>query len=155
MLHHVYGFEEVLIKMIVTLKPGGKLFLGYEPNAIPYKVLWPMLKVAAKIVPEHRNRNWIKSASGQEAHPRLKDVDIHELSEFHIFHGTGGRGIDPFRLQDFVARQGILDTRIHFSSVYQFALLRDSGVPIPIQPLLTGLPACQGELVFFNNGTRH
>jgi SAM-dependent methyltransferase len=135
MLHHVYGFEQVLVSMIAMLKPGGKLFLGYEPNAIPYQVFWPLLKVAAKIVPEHRNRDSIRDASGQDAHPRLKDVDIHELSEFHIFHGTGGRGINPFRLQEFVARQGIVDARIHFSSVYQFALLRDSGVPIPVHLL--------------------
>lgn len=135
MLHHVYGFEQVLASMIGMLKPGGKLFLGYEPNAIPYKIFWPLLKLAAKIVPEHRNRDSIRNASRQDAHPQLKDVDIHELSEFHIFHGTGGRGIDPFRLQAFATRQGIDDCRIHFSSVYQFALLRDSGVPIPVQML--------------------
>ena len=104
MLHHVYGFDRVLASMIAMLKPGGKLFLGYEPNAIPYRVFWPLLKVAAKIVPEHRNRDAIRVASGQDAHPRLKDVDIHELSEFHIFHGTAGRGIHPFRLRDFVER---------------------------------------------------
>jgi SAM-dependent methyltransferase len=135
MLHHVFGFEQVLSKMIALLKPGGKLFLGYEPNAIPYRVFWPLLKVAAKIVPEHRNRDKIRHASGQEAHPRLKDVDIHELSEFHIFHGRGERGIHPFRLQELVSRHGIFDSRIHFSSVYQFALLRDSGVPMPVEAL--------------------
>ena len=73
------------------------MFLGYEPNAIPYRVFWPLLKVAAKIVPEHRDRDRIRERSGQRDHPSLKDVDIHELSEFHIFHGTrGGRGIHPF-----------------------------------------------------------
>jgi SAM-dependent methyltransferase len=132
MLHHVFGYEQVLAKMISVLKPGGKLFLGYEPNAIPYRVLWPLLKLAAKIVPEHRNRERIRHASGQEAHPRLRDVDIHELSEFHIFQS---RGIHPFLLQHFVGRHGIIDSRVHFSSVYQFALLRDSGVPIPVESL--------------------
>ena len=90
-----------------------------------------------RLLPEHRNRDSIKQTSGHSnAHPRLKDVDIHELSEFHIFHGTGGRGINPFlRLREFVARQGIVDARIHFSSVYQFALLRDAGVPLPLHLL--------------------
>ena len=49
------------------------------------------------------------------------------------FDGRGRRGIDPFRLQQFVARHGIVDSRIHFTSVYQFALLRDSGIPVPIE----------------------
>jgi SAM-dependent methyltransferase len=132
MLHHVFGFESVLAAMISLLKPGGRIFLGYEPNAIPYRLLWPVLKLAAKIVPEHRDRDRIRAASGQAQHPRLKDRDIHELSEFHIFHG---RGIDPRRLREFVASHGIVDNRVHFSSVYQFALLRDSGVPIPVDSI--------------------
>jgi 2-polyprenyl-3-methyl-5-hydroxy-6-metoxy-1,4-benzoquinol methylase len=135
MLHHVYGYERVLSSMIAMLKPGGRLFVGYEPNAIPYRMLWPLLKLAAKIVPEHRQRHAIREASGQAAHPSLNAYDIHELSEFHIFHGTGEHGIDPFRLQALAARQGMADCRIHFSSVYQFALLRDAGVPIPMQVL--------------------
>jgi hypothetical protein len=117
------------------LKPGGKLFLGYEPNAIPYRLFWPLLRAAAKIVPEHRKRDAIRDASQQAAHPRLQNVDIHELAEFHIFHGTSGRGIDPFRLKELVAGLGVVDCRVHFSSVYQFALLRDAGVPIPLQIL--------------------
>jgi SAM-dependent methyltransferase len=133
MLHHVFGYEEVVTRMIAMLRPGGRLFLGYEPNAIPYRRFWPLLKLAARIVPEHRQRDSIKRASGQDAHPRLQDVDIHELSEFHIFHGRGVRGIDPFRLRDLAISRGITDCRIHFSSVYQFALLRDSGVPIPVE----------------------
>jgi SAM-dependent methyltransferase len=132
MLHHVFGFEQVLSRMISMLKPGGKLFLGYEPNAIPYRVFWPLLRAAAKIVPEHRDRDRIRQTSGQELHPRLRDIDIHELSEFHIFHGRGERGIHPSRLQQFIAGQGIVDSRVHFSSLYQFALLRDSGLPIPV-----------------------
>lgn len=135
MLHHVFGFETVLATMIALLKPGGRLFLGYEPNAIPYRLMWPVLKVAAKIVPEHRDRDRIRQSSGQEHHPRLRDRDIHELSEFHIFHGRGGRGIHPHQLQKFVAARGIVDSRLHFSSVYQFALLRDSGLPLPVDSI--------------------
>jgi SAM-dependent methyltransferase len=132
MLHHVFGYEQVVTKMVAMLKPGGKLFLGYEPNAIPYRLFWPLLKVAARMVPEHRHRDSIRDASNQAAHPRLQDVDIHELAEFHIFHGTQGRGIDPHRLEALVSDLGIRDCRLHFSSVYQFALLRDSGVPVPL-----------------------
>ena len=143
MLHHVFGFEQVLSKMILLLKPGGKLFLGYEPNAIRYRLFWPLLKVAERIVPEHRNRADIRKASGQEAHSRLKDVDIHELSEFHIFQS---RGIHPFRLQQFIARQGIVDSRVHFNSVFQFALLRDSGVPVPVEALPDWLLRLSGRL---------
>ena len=34
-----------------------------------------------------------------------------------------------------IERQGVVDARVHFSSVYQFALLRDCGVPIPVQAM--------------------
>ena len=132
MLHHVFAYEKVLAAMIALLKPGGRLFVGYEPNAIPYRLSWPLLNLAARIVPEHRNREQIRKASGQEAHSNLKDVDIHELSEFHIFQG---HGIHPYQLQELVTTLGIVDSRVHFSSVYQFALLRDSGLPIPVEAL--------------------
>ena len=157
MLHHVYGFEQVLARMVSLLRPGGKLFLGYEPNAIPYRVFWPLLKVAAKIVPEHRDRDRIRERSGQRDHPALKDVDIHELSEFHIFHGTrGGRGIHPFDLRQFVEAQGLTDCRIHFSSVYQFALLKDSGIPLPVERLPDWLFGLSGRmsLSFSFTGTK-
>jgi ubiquinone/menaquinone biosynthesis C-methylase UbiE len=62
MLYHVFGFERVLAAMIALLKPGGCLFLGYEPNAIAYRLLGPLLKVAPTIVPEHRNRERIREA---------------------------------------------------------------------------------------------
>lgn len=142
MLHHVFGFETVLAAMIGLLKPGGRLFLGYEPNAIPYRMLWPVLKLAAKVVPEHRDRDRIRAESGQERHPRLKDKDIHELSEFHIFQG---KGLDPYRLQAFVSERGV-DSQVHFSSVYQFALLRDSGVPLPVDLMPRWMFGLSGRL---------
>ena len=156
MLHHVFAFEQVLSHMVSLLKPGGKLFVGYEPNAIPYRLLWPALKVAAKIVPEHRERDRIRDASGQSAHENLKHVDIHELSEFHIFHGTRGRGIHPFDLRRFAMDQGIVDCRVHFSSIYQFALLKDSGVPLPVERLPDWLFALSGRmsLSFSLTGTK-
>jgi hypothetical protein len=120
--------------MISMLKPGEKLFLSYEPNAIPYRIFWPLLRTAAKIVPEHRNRDRIRQASGQET-PPAQGCGIHELSESHIFHGRGEGGIHPFRLQEFITEQGIVESRAHFSSVYQLALLRDSGLPVPVASL--------------------
>jgi SAM-dependent methyltransferase len=156
MLHHVFGFEQVLANMSSLLKPGGKLFVGYEPNAIPYRLFWPVLKVAAKIVPEHRERDRIREASGQQAHPTLKDVDIHELSEFHIFHGTRGRGIDPFALRRLAMDHGIVDCRVHFSSIYQFALLKDSGIPLPVHRMPDWLFKLSGRwsLSFSLTGTK-
>jgi 2-polyprenyl-3-methyl-5-hydroxy-6-metoxy-1,4-benzoquinol methylase len=153
MLHHVFGFQKVLADMISLLKPGGKLFLGYEPNAIPYRTLWPLLKIAARIVPEHRNRARIREASGQDRHSNLKNVDIHELSEFHIFQS---RGIAPFELQRFVEKQGIVQSRVHFSSVYQFALLRDSGFPLPLTVIPDWLYRLSGRmsLSFSMTGTK-
>jgi SAM-dependent methyltransferase len=143
MLHHVFAFEQVLARMISLLKPGGRLFVGYEPNSIPYKLFWPLLKLAARIVPEHRNRDKIREASGQDQHANLKDADIHELSEFHIFES---KGIHPFRLRQFAVQKGIVDSRVHFSSIYQFALLRDSGVPIPLDLLPDALFRLSGRL---------
>jgi ubiquinone/menaquinone biosynthesis C-methylase UbiE len=143
MLHHVYNFERVVTKMVSLVKPGGKLFLGYEPNAIPYKLFWPLLKVAAKIVPEHRNRQKIRLASGQDAYSNLKDIDVHELAEYHIFQG---RGIHPFILREYVSERGIVDTRVHFTSVYQAALLRDSGIPLPLNALPDWIYRMTGRL---------
>jgi 2-polyprenyl-3-methyl-5-hydroxy-6-metoxy-1,4-benzoquinol methylase len=132
MLHHVYDVDRVAAKMASLVKPGGKLFVGYEPNAIPYSLFWPLLKVAAKIVPEHRHREKTRLASGQDAYSNLKDVDIHELAEYHVFTG---RGIHPFKLRSYLNECGIVDTRVHFTSLYQAALLRDSGVPLPLDAL--------------------
>lgn len=143
MLHHIYGYEEVLAQMVSLLKPGGKLFLGYEPNAIPYRLFWPLLKMAAKIVPEHRDRDRIRRESGQDQHRNLRDVDIHELAEFQIFHG---HGIDPFQLRDSLTRIGVIDVRLHFSSIYQAALLKDSGIPFPVDYLPVWLYRMSGRL---------
>jgi len=143
MLHHILGYEEVLARMIDLLKPGGKLFLGYEPNAVPYRVAWPLLKLAAKIVPEHRGRERIRKESGQDDYPSLMGLDIHELSEFQIFHG---RGIDPFRLRDRLIGLGLADLRLHFSSIYQAALLKDAGVPLPIDSIPDWLYRVPGRL---------
>jgi SAM-dependent methyltransferase len=152
-LHHVFAFEPALARMISLLKTGGKLFVGYEPNAIPYRIFGPLLKLAAVIVPEHRNRERIRKTSGQEQHVTLKDADIHQLAEFHIFQN---KGIHPFRLQQFSAQHGIVDSRVHFSSIYQFALLRDSGLPIPLDMLPDWLFRISGRisLSFSLTGTK-
>jgi 2-polyprenyl-3-methyl-5-hydroxy-6-metoxy-1,4-benzoquinol methylase len=128
-LHHVHDYYAVLSAMISLLKPGGQLFLGYEPNAIPYRFFWPLLKVAARLVPEHRERDRIREESGQASYSALKDSDIHEIAEYHIFQG---RGIHPIRLLDFVRDHSIFNGKLHYTSLYQFALLKDSGVPLPI-----------------------
>lgn len=143
MLHHLYEYREVVAKMVSLIKPGGKLFIGYEPNAIPYRLFWPLLKAAAKIVPEHRNREQIRRASGQEDYDELKGVDIHELAEYHIFQGTG---IHPFRLRDDAIDKGVSDAKVHFTSLYQAALLRDSGIPLPINSLPEWIWRISGRL---------
>jgi 2-polyprenyl-3-methyl-5-hydroxy-6-metoxy-1,4-benzoquinol methylase len=129
MLHHVHDYHEVVAGMVSLLKPGGRLFLGYEPNAIPYRLFWPLLMLAAKLVPEHKKRDQIRDASGQGSHATLKEANIHEVAEYHIFQG---RGIHPKALQEMVRGLGIGDTKLHFTTLYQLALLKDSGVPVPI-----------------------
>ena len=143
MLHHVFGYEKVLQQMASMVKPGGKLFLGYEPNAIPYKLFWPVIKLAATIVPEHRRRHEVREKSGQAAHETLKHADIHEMAEYHIF---SSKGIDPFQLEKTLRGLGIIDTRVHFTSLYQAALLRDSGVPLPLDTLPDWVYRLSGRL---------
>src|ERR1700722_19416441 len=53
-LHHLYNWRSLLSQMVDLLKPGGRLFLGYEPNAIPYRLFKPLLMLLAKVAPEHR-----------------------------------------------------------------------------------------------------
>lgn len=142
-LHHIFDYERVLASMIDLVKPGGRLFLGYEPNAIPYRLAWPILKLASKIIPEHRDRERIRSESGQDRYPSLAQKDIHELSEFHIFHG---RGIDPFKLRDRLTALGIVNIRLHFSSIYQAALLKDAGIPLPVDRIPDWLYRLPGQL---------
>lgn len=153
LLHHMYDFEGVLSEMVSLLAPGGKLFLGYEPNAIPYRFFRPFLLALSRIVPEHKHQDKIREASGQDSHPRLKKVNIHRLSEYHIFHG---KGIHPFRLEQFLWERGIVNTRVHFTSLYQAALLRDSGIPFPVDSIPEWLFRLTGRmsLSFSLTGTK-
>ena len=132
LLHHVRDVEPLLSAMVSLLKPGGRLLLGYEPNAIPYRYLKPFLMALSRIGPEQREKKRIHDASRQEAHARLSGLDIHKVSEYSIFYGAG---LHPFRLKAFLSTMGVIDTRVHFTSVYQAALLRDMGLPLPIDYL--------------------
>ncbi len=143
LLHHVYDYHQVLEVIVSCLKPGGKLFVGYEPNAIPYKFLRPLLLALAQIAPEQRKGEIIRKNSSQDLYPKLRAFDIHKLSEFHIFHG---KGIHPYSLQDFLQERGFVNTKLHFTSLYQVALLRDLGVPIPVDLLPEWLCKLTGRM---------
>ncbi len=131
-LHHIPDYEEVLSGMVALLRPGGGLFIGYEPNAIPYRLFRPLLLLLSKIVPEHRRIDEIRRRSQQDLYPRLKGVNIHELSEYHIFYG---KGIDPFALTKILDRMGIRGIHVHFTSLYQALLLCDAGIPLPVDAI--------------------
>ena len=153
LLHHVANYEDVLEGMVSLIKPGGKIFLGYEPNSIPYKLFQPLLLLLAAIVPEQRNKERIRLKSQQDIYPQLKGVDIHKLSEFHIFHG---KGISTSTLKKTLTGWGIVDIRVHYSSVFQATLLKDSGIPLPIDSLPEWLYRLTGplSLSFSLTGTR-
>ena len=136
MLHHVYGFDRVLASMIAMLKPGGKLFLGYEPNAIPYQGFLAATEGRGEDRPgapqsgcdQSRERSGCASSSEGRGHPRAFRVSH--------FPRNGGPRHPPFSSAETSSSgTGSSDCRVHFSSVYQFALLRDSGVPVPVQLL--------------------
>jgi SAM-dependent methyltransferase len=128
-LHHLYNWRSLLTQMVDLLKPGGRLFLGYEPNAIPYRLFRPILMLLAKAAPEHRRWGSKVDCGGAVPHTEMKDIDIHKLAEFQIFHG---RGIDPFELRKLLLGMGMTDVNLQFTSLYQAALINDYGIPLPL-----------------------
>ena len=128
-LHHVYDYSNILREMVSLLRPGGRLFIGYEPNAIAYRLFYPVLMFLARFVPERSNKERIEELSGQNEIPRLADKDLAKLTEFHIYYG---KGIHPYRLKEELKEMGLEKIKLHFSIVYQIALLRDVGIPTPM-----------------------
>lgn len=142
-LHHLLNFDTALVSMVKTIKPGGKIFMGYEPNAISYRLFKPLLLLLSKMVPEQKNIQERERESGQDKFPTLKNADIHRLSEYHIFEGNG---IHPYEIKKKLQDLGIVDVKIFFSSLYQFALLRDTGIPFPVDRFPDWVYAIPGRL---------
>ena len=128
-LHHVYDYSNILREMVSLLRPGGRLFIGYEPNAIAYRLFYPVLMFLARFVPEQKDKKGIEETSGQKEIPRLASKDLAKLTEFHIFDG---KGIHPFRLKSKLKEMGLVNIKLDFSIVFQVALLRDVGIPVPM-----------------------
>jgi SAM-dependent methyltransferase len=126
-LHHLYDWRSLLRQMIDLLKPEGRLLIGYEPNAIPHKVFRPLLMAMAKLAPEEKR--WNREGPADLPSGHLRDVDVHKLAEFHIFYG---RGIHPFKLRRYLLDAGLREVHLHFTSLYQALLIKDYGIPLPL-----------------------
>lgn len=130
MLHHLYDWRSPLGHMIELLKPEGRLLLGYEPNGISYRLFRPLLMAMAKSAPEEKR--WNPDRTGQAPCGQLRNVDVHKLAEFHIFHR---RGIPPFELKRYLLNLGMRNVRLHFTSLFQMLLLKDYGLPFSLDAL--------------------
>lgn len=65
-LHHLPSPEKFFIEAKRTLKPGGLLIVGFEPNVWPYKYLYPALKKLSKHLKSSANGKVLESSIGDQ-----------------------------------------------------------------------------------------
>jgi SAM-dependent methyltransferase len=106
LLHHLKDYERVLSRMADLVRPGGVLFLGYEPNELSFRVLAGVRKVYRRLLPEKR----IEPLG-----------DLERLAEYHQFFSDG---ISPRRLKNFLASRG-MRARVFYRGEHFLGQLKD------------------------------
>ncbi len=112
LLHHLKDYERVLDAMVQRLRPGGVLFLGYEPNAIAFSLLAPLRALYRKLLPEER----VEAVAA-----RVGD-DVESLAEYHQFYRNG---ISARRIARRLRSQGCDDVRVFYRAEHFLGLLQD------------------------------
>jgi ubiquinone/menaquinone biosynthesis C-methylase UbiE len=112
LLHHIKDYETVLQEMTSRVRPGGVLFLGYEPNALAFSLFAPLRVPYRKLMPEQRVSG-VAEKLGSE----------HEgLAEYHQFYA---HGLSPRRIARRLRREGFDDVRTFYRAEHFLALLKD------------------------------
>ena len=108
----------------------------------------PLLKVAGKIVPEHRNRHRIRAATGQEAHSAEGRRYSRALRVSHL--SSPRRARHP-SVPVAAGRQRTGSRRQPHSSQLGLSIraVEDSGIPVPVEAHRTGCFASPAESLSF------
>lgn len=112
-LHHIRNWEPLLDRMMAGVKPGGFLVLGYEPNALAFRLLAPIRNLYRRAFAEERV---------QEVNGTLGNEALEAIAEYHQFFGYG---LDPKALRARVAAAGFGDVSITWATRSILAQLQD------------------------------
>jgi SAM-dependent methyltransferase len=119
LLHHLKDYEAILAKMAAAVKPGGGLFLGYEPDRVIFRSVGPLRKLYRAIFSERRV---------QDVNAELESEELEALAEYHQFFRPGL----PIReIKRRLVDQGF-EVRVFHPGISFLAQLQDrSGIPFP------------------------
>jgi SAM-dependent methyltransferase len=119
LLHHIKSWEPVLERMMAGVRPGGFLVLGYEPNAVAFRLLAPLRRVYRRVFAERR------VVAVNEA---LGTGELEAIAEYHQFFGYG---LDPRAVADRVRAGGFVDVEIAYATRSFLAQVEDrTGLPV-------------------------
>lgn len=113
LLHHLKEYEDVLDRMAEGCKPGGILFLGYEPNEVAFRMFAPLRALYRALFVERRVG---------DVNAVLTSDEYEKLAEYHQFYGYG---LNPRRLRRRLVAQGFRNVRILYPTISFLAQLHD------------------------------
>jgi ubiquinone/menaquinone biosynthesis C-methylase UbiE len=111
LLHHLKDWERALERLCAQVRPGGALFLGYEPNALAFRVLKPVRAVYRRVAPEHRVQHVAEEHS----------AELERLAEYHQFFSDG---LDPREVRRRLEAMGF-EVEVLYRAEHFLGQLRD------------------------------
>ena len=112
LLHHLKDYELVLEELARRVRPGGVLFLGYEPNYFAFLGFFWIRALYRKLAPERRVTDIVAE----------RGEDLERLAEYHQFFS---RGLCPLRIKRFLRRRGFTKVMTFYRSEHFLGQLRD------------------------------
>jgi ubiquinone/menaquinone biosynthesis C-methylase UbiE len=125
-LHHLFDYDNYLLQICKLIKKGGAMFIGYEPNALAFRIFkFPRKAYKALFTEERVERAKYKVNSNE---------DIEKLAEYHQYFSDG---ISPRYLKNKLLDFGFQQVRIIYSNIGAFGNLTER----THIPFLTFLPS--------------
>jgi SAM-dependent methyltransferase len=119
LLHHIKSWEPVLERMMAGVKPGGFLVLGYEPNAVAFRLLAPVRRLYRRVFAERRVA---------EVNEALGTDELEAIAEYHQFFGYG---LHPRQVAARVRAAGFVDVEVAYATRSVLAQIQDrTGLPV-------------------------
>ncbi|PIR96806.1 MAG: hypothetical protein COT91_04615 [Candidatus Doudnabacteria bacterium CG10_big_fil_rev_8_21_14_0_10_41_10] len=112
--HHLKDYQAVLEQVARSVKPGGALYMGLEPNYYSYRFLAPFKFIFRKFFHEKLVENVAEKLSGSE---------YEEIAEYHLFYGNG---INIRWLKKNLRKQGFSSFKLIFTARHLIAALSES-----------------------------